>query len=194
MSQSDDLLDIGQAAKFLNVSETSLRRWTNAGLLPCLRVGGRKERRFRRSDLLAFIQGPAAGSDGEAVPLPREGGGLAMPLGTHICGLYSTEDGQAQQAAGFLADVVGPGRACFLVAGPDAQRAVLARLQERRPSVRRDGAAGRLVMFDYVDSALHQWEHWEALMRAAVQGGAQTIHVVGDLRALGIRVSPDELI
>ena len=52
MSEGDELLDIEQAARFLNVSETSLRRWTNAGRLACLRVGRRQERRFRRVDLL----------------------------------------------------------------------------------------------------------------------------------------------
>jgi hypothetical protein len=31
-----DLLDISEAAQFLNVSETSLRRWTIDGSLPCL--------------------------------------------------------------------------------------------------------------------------------------------------------------
>jgi transcriptional repressor of dcmA and dcmR len=115
-------------------------------------------------------------------------------VGTHLCGLYSTDEGHANQAAEFLADGVGPGRACFLVATPDGQQAVMARLEERRPSVRREVAAGRLVMLEYVDSALDQWEYWEAQMRAAVQSGAQTLRVVGDLRTLRARVSPDEVI
>ena len=61
MSDSEPLLDIEQAARFLNVSETSLRRWTNDGRLACLRVGRRRERRFRRSDLLAFMENEPAG-------------------------------------------------------------------------------------------------------------------------------------
>lgn len=56
MSDHEDLLDIKQAARFLQVSETSLRRWTNAGQLACLRVGRKRERRFRRADLLAFME------------------------------------------------------------------------------------------------------------------------------------------
>ncbi|OLC08841.1 MAG: hypothetical protein AUH41_07175 [Gemmatimonadetes bacterium 13_1_40CM_66_11] len=52
-----DLLDIKEAAAFLRVSETSLRRWTNAGRLRCFRIGGRRERRFRRADLEAFLGG-----------------------------------------------------------------------------------------------------------------------------------------
>ncbi len=41
--------------QFLNVSEVSLRRWTNSGKLRCFRVGGRSERRFLIEDLLAFM-------------------------------------------------------------------------------------------------------------------------------------------
>src|SRR5437879_12576237 len=50
MSDQDELLDIKQAAQFLKVSETSLRRWTNAGRLACLRVGRKRERRFRSEE------------------------------------------------------------------------------------------------------------------------------------------------
>jgi len=65
MSDPDNLLDISQAARFLQVSETSLRRWTNAGQLACLRVGLKRERRFRRADLLAFMEDqPAKSSTG----------------------------------------------------------------------------------------------------------------------------------
>ena len=34
-----DLLNIKEAAALLKVSEASLRRWTNAGRLACLRLG-----------------------------------------------------------------------------------------------------------------------------------------------------------
>src|SRR4029077_13908040 len=57
IADPNELLDIGQAAAFLNVSEASLRRWTNSGRLACLRVGRRRERRFRREDLLGFLEG-----------------------------------------------------------------------------------------------------------------------------------------
>ncbi len=51
----DRLLTIEEAAQYLNVSKTSLRRWTKADRLPCLRVGVREERRFRQSDLDQFL-------------------------------------------------------------------------------------------------------------------------------------------
>lgn len=65
VSDQEGLLDIKQAGRFLNVSETSLRRWTNSGDLTCLRVGRKRERRFRRADLLAFLEyQPARNSAG----------------------------------------------------------------------------------------------------------------------------------
>src|SRR5207244_2512321 len=57
-----ELLDIREAAGFLRVSETSLRRWTNAGQLPCLRIGGRRERRFRRAGRLVVAEYRTSGA------------------------------------------------------------------------------------------------------------------------------------
>jgi excisionase family DNA binding protein len=48
-------LTITEAADYLKVSKTSLRRWTNNGRLACYRVGHRNERRFLLDDLVAFI-------------------------------------------------------------------------------------------------------------------------------------------
>lgn len=50
------LLTIEEAANYLRVSKTSLRRWTNEGRLECVRVGVRAERRFRLEDLDRFLQ------------------------------------------------------------------------------------------------------------------------------------------
>jgi excisionase family DNA binding protein len=60
MSEKQRFLTIAEAAEFLHVSETSLRRWTNSGKLRSFRIGGRNERRFLMDDLLAFM--PSAGS------------------------------------------------------------------------------------------------------------------------------------
>src|SRR6266850_5436362 len=94
MRDREDLLDIKQAARFLNVSEASLRRWTNSRRLSCLRVGGRRERRFRRADLLAFAGEPPAAGPALAVTQharDHETGGLPVSLGSHLCGLYASD-------------------------------------------------------------------------------------------------------
>ena len=51
-----EYLNITQAAALLNVSKGTIRRWTNAGKLPCSRVGGRKERRFLEKDLRKLLE------------------------------------------------------------------------------------------------------------------------------------------
>lgn len=67
MSDNKQFLTIAEAAELLQVSQTSLRRWTNNGKLRCFRVGGRHERRFLREDLLVFIQTEAAESATPAI-------------------------------------------------------------------------------------------------------------------------------
>ncbi|WP_022949743.1 MEDS domain-containing protein [Methylohalobius crimeensis] len=49
------MLTISEAAEYLNVSKSSLRRWSNENVLPSFRVGMRGERRFDIGDLDAFL-------------------------------------------------------------------------------------------------------------------------------------------
>ena len=46
MAKFRSLLTLDEAATYLAVSKTTLRRWTNDGRLACHRVGPRNERRF----------------------------------------------------------------------------------------------------------------------------------------------------
>ena len=190
MSEADELLDIEQAAKFLNVSETSLRRWTNAGRLACLRVGRRRERRFRRVDLLAFMEDQPAGGEAGA---PRSSSshpphtvidGIAYHLGAHLCGLFATELGRIKQVLGFLEDGLRPGTVCFYLAPPQAQAEALDQIQKSRPSLRADIASGRLVLGKYIPSLEGQLEYWDKSMRAAMLAGAQQFRIIGDPRGL----------
>jgi transcriptional repressor of dcmA and dcmR len=162
-----ELLDIKEAAAFLRVSQTSLRRWTNAGLLPCVRIGGRRERRFRRADLEAFIA--LADDRSQATSEAR-----------HWCGFYSSELSRAYAAAAFLASTLrGKGR-CLLVAEPAAQRAVLAQLERDQVSTGAAREAGRLVFAEYHDSPAAQLDHWRSELGAAHEGGSY-VTAVGDV-------------
>lgn len=76
------LLTIKEAAKYLNVSEMSLRRWTNSGKLKCLRVGKKNERRFQEEDLIAYLSGNSQ------APLKS----LDLPDDSHIAHFYKTEN------------------------------------------------------------------------------------------------------
>ena len=46
---------IGFACEFLNVPKTTLRRWSDDGTIPTLRVNGRRDRMYKISDLLSYI-------------------------------------------------------------------------------------------------------------------------------------------
>jgi excisionase family DNA binding protein len=62
------LLTIDEAARYVNVSKVSLRRWTNDGRLRCYRVGARQERRFAVHDLESFLDGGARAPGPAALP------------------------------------------------------------------------------------------------------------------------------
>ena len=56
--QLEELLTIKQAAKILNVSTQTLRRWDKEGILKAVRVGNRKgvgDRRYRKKDIEVYI-------------------------------------------------------------------------------------------------------------------------------------------
>ncbi len=87
VERSSPLLTIEEAARYLNVSKTSLRRWTNTGKLTCHRVGMRQERRFAVADLDRFLNNPLIGD-----VMTR-----AETLGNgnrHICLHYNDSDEQ----------------------------------------------------------------------------------------------------
>jgi excisionase family DNA binding protein len=173
MTDKPELLDIRQAAALLQVSAASLRRWTNAGLLASFRVGGRRERRFRHADLLAFLEShPAAGH-------------TAPPLGTavrgHLCGFYLSDDARVRAAARFLADGLRAGGVSFLGAEPAVRDRILAQVERQWPSVPRDIKAGRLVLARYADSAAAQLEFWHTRFTATPAAGTRPLCVVGDV-------------
>lgn len=79
----DRLLTIEEAAQYLNVSKTSLRRWTKTDRLPCARVGVRQERRFRQSDLDRFLSSSANSGESQqpsSTNLPDMAAGESVAL------------------------------------------------------------------------------------------------------------------
>jgi transcriptional repressor of dcmA and dcmR len=186
MSDEREFLDIKHAAQFLGVSETSLRRWTNAGRLACLRVGRRRERRFRRADLVAFMEDQPADAVGAAPSHPADIGqtivaGVSLPYGSHLCGLYASDLGRVKLAVGFLADGLRPDSVCYLVAARPVRDQILSRLGRGRASLQPDIDAGRLVLSDYEASARAQWDYFETNFVGATRAGAQSFRVVGDV-------------
>jgi excisionase family DNA binding protein len=60
-------LTLGQAAKYLGVAQSTIRKWSDAGRLPAFYTPG-GHRRFRRNDLDEFLSGS------RGVQAPAEGG------------------------------------------------------------------------------------------------------------------------
>jgi excisionase family DNA binding protein len=186
MSDSEELLDIKQAASFLGVSETSLRRWTNAGQLACLRVGGKRERRFRRADLLAFMEAqPVTDPPPRSQPSDHRQhtliAGVSVTFGTHLCALYGNDAGRTKLAVEFLFEGLRPGSVCFLHASEEARGQILAKLERGRGSLQPEIDAGRLVLYKYCHTPQEQFDYWETIFVSAMSAGATSLRVVGDM-------------
>ena len=199
MQDPNELLDIGAAAQFLSVSETSLRRWTNAGALPCLRVGRRRERRFRRGDLLAFMEQPTAlqlssgRSRGAASELSRDVS-LTATHGNHLLGIYASDTGRLSLCVPFLLDGLREASVCVLIASGRPRKQIVKNLRDLHSALASDIRKGRFILCEYENSARGQWKAVETHLSKAQGAGASSFRVVGDVTAMRSLVSPKELI
>ena len=105
----EKLLTIREAAGFLNVSEMSLRRWTNSGKLKCFRVGGKNERRFTRRQLENYLQ-----SNERDVPLGISD--TSVKDSSHISHFYKDSDEGVIEGKKFLASGLSRGESVLIVA------------------------------------------------------------------------------
>ena len=107
MAEKQRFLTIAEAAEFLHVSETSLRRWTNSGSLRCFRVGVRRERRFLVEDLLEFV---ASGKVRQEPPsTDSKVVADTVSLERHICLFFVNQDEQWQMMRPYLLEHLGSG-------------------------------------------------------------------------------------
>ena len=183
-SNEDDLLNIKQAAAVLNVSEVSLRRWTNEGSLPCVRVGKRRERRFRRRDLEAYVangtpsSGHANGVSGDAVVLED----IPLTPGSHLGAIYQNDHGRTKLAVPLLAQGLAAGDRCFLIAPQASLDQIMARLRTTKEEPDAAVERGQLATFTGIDGAPEAICHaMESLFIDALSHGARRLRVVGDM-------------
>ena len=61
-SQNDadlpELLTLEEASAYLKCHPNTLRQWDRKGILPAIRIGVRKARRYKKEDLEKFVQSP----------------------------------------------------------------------------------------------------------------------------------------
>jgi excisionase family DNA binding protein len=199
MTDPNDLLNIKQAAEFLNVSETSLRRWTNSGRLSCMRVGLRRERRFRRGDLLALLESEPTSEQARSGPRPAPterdvSDGLAVPRGVHLCVLYASDEGRERLASTFLLDGLRLGSACFLVAAPEIRSEITNKMAALRPSLHSDIGEGRLTLTEHGKSGAALLNYYERHLLAGMKAGVVDFRVVGIMHSFQRRIGSTALV
>jgi excisionase family DNA binding protein len=179
---SGTLLNTKEAAGLLRVSEASIRRWSDAGLLAGRRVGRRRERRFESSELERFL-GEATG-DGHAIPTATLAlGGVSIPIRGHFAPLYSTDGGALTLTVPFLADGLRAGQTCFLAAtGEVLERYANALADERGVDFDEARRSGRLVVLEWDGAtAVDTIASWEQLFAKALAVRPSMLRVVGDM-------------
>ncbi|MCB9798570.1 helix-turn-helix domain-containing protein [Candidatus Nomurabacteria bacterium] len=56
MQKMPQLLTLKEACEILNCHPNTLRKWDNEGKLKAIRFGSRGDRRYKKEDILAFIE------------------------------------------------------------------------------------------------------------------------------------------
>lgn len=181
----ESLLNIKQAARILNASEISLRRWSDSGKLPCLRIGVKRERRYRLSDLLAYLeqdQGSMIVSGSLAHRIAHvDLEGISIHYGSHLCALYDTDPGRLKLAIPFLANGLQKGDRCFVVADAAVQSIFLQELREIRNGIDEAVQQGELVLTAGVHDGNQLYHFFEQSFLDACKQGIQGLRVVGDM-------------
>ena len=184
VQESQKLLNTEEAARFLRVSEASIRRWSDAGVLPARRIGGRRERRFREVDLLAYLgTGQTPGVQARGAQAEINVGGLPLPLHSHLATFYDSDPGRLRLSVPFLAEGIRAGQPCFLAAAADVVSAYIEALRAEGVDVDSAMKEGRFVPVAGGPGATAQGalDFWERQFWPARAGGQTLIRVVGEM-------------
>jgi excisionase family DNA binding protein len=179
---SNGLLNTEEAARFLRVSQASIRRWSDAGLLPARRVGRRRERRFAHADLVQFL-GQRTGDPQLPKPaLTVSVGGAPISLRTHLAPIFSTDLGGLRLAVPFLAEGLRSGQPCFLAATGVVLERYFKALSQEAIDVDAAQQSGRLTIVGWPGGTVTEaLTNWELLFGKALAGGPTVLRIVGEM-------------
>ncbi len=177
-------LSTRQAAERLGVSEASVRRWSDRGVLPVQRVGKRRERRFKAEHLDLTPRevragAPPARSDKAQVWL----GGQAFDVPLHLAAFYDSDAGRVRLTAPFLADGIRAGQPCFLLAQGEELDSYMVAL-DQMPGVDVDAslASGVLVVAGAPGhTAAAALDYWEKTLWSAMDRHVPLVRAVGEM-------------
>lgn len=171
----EQLLNVKEAAEFLNVSEMTIRRWTNSGLLNCYRVGNRKARRFKYSDLINFLGETSKKSTPVAVALGIDG--FAAPGDSHITHLSTDENEALDVAAAYVVKGLQDDETVCIVAPDGKTRRLMDVLQQKVENVVKCCTTGKLHLSQGAETPEQQIKH---LLDLAAQTEGR-LRVFGDM-------------
>jgi excisionase family DNA binding protein len=178
----EELLNTAEAARFLRVSQASIRRWSDAGLLAGRRVGRRRERRFAESDLVQFLnrgEKPSAPSQPAAINV----GGLSIPVPGHLATFYRSDAGRTRLTVPFLAEGLRSGQPCFLVATDHVLAIYMEALtNEEGLDPRRAQASGQFTALGFDGATVERAvAFWEGKYSDILSRGPSLIRHVGEM-------------
>jgi excisionase family DNA binding protein len=192
--ERSSLLNTKEAADFLRVSEASIRRWSDGGLLSAQRVGRRRERRFATSELQRFLGQPTNRPAPQAdAPSSVNVGGTAVPLRSHLSPIFGTDAGGLRLSVPFLADGLRAGHHCFLVAsGPVLERYTRSLTDDQGIDFAEATRKGRLTVLGWSGaSAAEAIAGWELVFAKALAEGPTVLRVVGELACERVMFASD---
>jgi excisionase family DNA binding protein len=133
-----DWLTLGQAAKFLGVAQSTMRKWSDGGRVPAFYTPG-GHRRYRREDLEAFIDrsGPGGPGTGPLVLVVDDDSRLRefIRVNLEMEGYEVREAGRAREALDAIEDQA-PDLVLLDVVMPGIDGwEMLQRIQERHGSI-----------------------------------------------------------
>lgn len=181
---NSELLNIKEAAAILKVSEASLRRWTNSGRLACMRLGAKKERRFRREDLMSFLE--SRDQDDAVIRTSSRPSevlleGVAIEYGHHICTLYESNLGRLKWSVPFLVDGLRNGDGCFLIASEAVQEEILGHVCNAWGRLEDVVEKGQLIQSNGISDGEAMCRFVEQSIFTARQTGLRSFRLLGDM-------------
>jgi excisionase family DNA binding protein len=187
-----ELLNTAEAARFLRVSEASIRRWSDAGLLASHRVGRRAERRFAESDLVQFLN-RADKALAQAQPAALNVGGVLMEVPGHLATFYSSDAGRMRLTVPFLSEGLRSDQHCFLVATDEVLKIYMDALSDRDGVDMNRAVANGLFSALQFDGATVEKAvaFWEEKFADILSRGPSVIRHVGEMATVR-RMFPSE--
>ena len=179
---SQELLNTAEAARFLRVSQASIRRWSDAGVLPGHRVGRRRERRFAHSDLVEFLN-RTENQSAHAAHASIHVGGLPIPVPGHVATFYSSDAGRMRLTVPFLVEGLRFGQACFLVATDEVLDDYMKAIKDQDGlDLNRAVANGQFSAASFDGSTVDRAvSYWEGKFADILSHGPSLIRHVGEM-------------